>query len=258
MPETASNIDTYGDALTVEANILPSVINALTLGDSCTANIFSYAAYDTYSKINFRKFTHLSFDLFLKSYKGYLLLQAEGVLSNSRYLTIINFELPSTVRRLWVIDLLNSKVVINDLVSHGRNTGENYAESFSNTPESFKSSLGFYVTGMPYIGKNDYSLRLLGLEDGFNDNALERGIVMHGADYVSHSYIRQNHRLGRSQGCPAVPQKIHKYLINLIQGGSCLFIYYPEKHYLAKSNFINAPEPSKEFFQNSDYALNLP
>ena len=237
--------------------IFKAAANTDGAGDSAI-NYFEVSASDLYARFKFNKWNKLKYEVFLKAYKGYLVMKSEGMISNSRYITVMDFELSANQRRMWVLDLEKNKIVVHDLVSHGRNSGEEYARSFSNQPESFKSSLGFYVTGMDYLGKNDYSLRLHGVEEGFNDNAFERGIVMHGADYVNSRYIRCNKRLGRSQGCPAVSQKINKWLINTIEGGSCLFIYYPDKNYLKKSAIINAETPSKEFFQNSEYALNLP
>jgi hypothetical protein len=114
------------------------------------------------------------------------------------------------------------------LVAHGRNTGEEYANSFSNSPQSFKSSIGFYTTGEVYIGKHGVSLRLDGLEKGVNDNARSRGVVMHAADYVSTTFIKNNKRLGRSQGCPAVPINLSRAMIGTIKDKSCLFIYHPK------------------------------
>lgn len=242
----------------VQEALLPNVSNALNFGDSANINYLDLAACDLYSKFNFKRYNALDYDLFLMAYKGYLVMKSEGMISNDRYLTIMDFRLSANQRRLWLLDLEKSKIVIHELVSHGRNSGEEYAKSFSNRPESFKSSLGFYVTGVPYMGKNDYSLRLHGVEEGFNDNALDRGIVMHGADYVSHTFIRHHKRLGRSQGCPAVSTRLSQWLINTIQGGSCMFIYYPDKVYLSKSEIINAADPSKEFFQTKEIAVNLP
>ncbi len=210
-------------------------------------NFFEASANDLYSQFGFYKWNALRYDVFAKAYKGYVVMKSEGMISNSRYLTVMDFELSANQRRMWVLDLQKHKIVVHDLVSHGRNSGEEYARSFSNQPESFKSSLGFYVTGTNYMGKNDYSLRLHGAEEGFNDNAFERGIVMHAAEYVSSRYIKYHKRLGRSQGCPAVPEKINKWLINTIEGGSCLFIYYPDKKYLAKSELINADIPTNYF-----------
>jgi len=221
--------------------------NSLGSGDSAI-NYFEITTNELYTQFKFNKFNKLKFDIFAKALKGYLVMKNEGMISNAKYLTIMDFELSANQRRLWVLDLDKKKIILNELVSHGRNSGEEYARNFSNQPESFKSSLGFYVTGNNYIGKNDYSLRLHGIEEGFNDNAFERGIVMHGAEYVCSRYIRNNKRLGRSQGCPAVSGKISKWLINTIEGGSCLFIYYPDKNYLKKSELINADIPSNISF----------
>jgi hypothetical protein len=124
-------------------------------------------------------------------------------------------------------------------VAHGKNTGLQYATEFSNKLSSFESSLGFYVTMNTYNGSNGYSLKLKGCEKGFNDKALERNIVLHGAPYVSNKFIQQNGFLGRSYGCPAVPLEISDKIINTIKDGACLFIYHPTKKYLTQSVFIN-------------------
>jgi len=242
----------------IEASILPSTTNALNTSDSSEVSFLEIAATDEYSKFDFKKWNAVNYNLFLMAFKGYLVMKNDAMISKSQYLTIINFEMSSNLKRMWVLDMKNHKIVFHDLVSHGRNSGEEFATSFSNAHESYKSSLGFYVTGIPYMGKNDYSLRLHGVEEGFNDNAFDRGIVMHAAEYVCNSYICSNKRLGRSQGCPAVSPKINKQVINTIQGGSCLFIYYPDKKYLKVSGIINAKNPSKEYLQSSEYALNLP
>ncbi len=140
---------------------------------------------------------------------------------------------------MWVIDIKTQKVILKSLVSHGRNSGSEYATDFSNASESFKSSLGFYVTGETYTGKHGLSLRLDGMEYGINDNARNRAVVVHGADYVSKSFIKNTGRLGRSQGCPAVPYEIHKELIETIKGKSCIFIYHPSRNYVVKSKLVS-------------------
>ncbi len=177
----------------------------------------------------------------LESFKvalqGFNKLKAQGVVSRN-ILTLIDFSLSSNIKRLWVIDLDTDTVLIHSLVAHGRNTGEEFANSFSNAAESYKSSLGFYVTGEVYNGKHGKSLRLDGLEKGINDNARNRAVVVHGADYVSDSFIQNNKRLGRSLGCPAVPVEITDDLISAIKDRSCLFIYYPSDSYLHSSKFI--------------------
>ncbi len=170
---------------------------------------------------------------------GYELLVEEQFIKRTEVITIIDFSLPSNKERLWVLDLIQGKVLFHCLVSHGRNSGELMAEKFSNIPGSNASSPGFYTTGETYIGKHGFSLKLDGLEMGINDKARTRAIVMHGADYVSADYIRKYGRLGRSFGCPAVPPDLSKEIIQTIQGGSCLFIYVPKTSYLSNSPIIS-------------------
>lgn len=165
-------------------------------------------------------------------------LEREGKLTNTDIVSIIDFSLPSTKKRLFVIDLKNGKVLFNTLVSHGRNSGTDMATNFSNAPESFKSSLGFYVTGQTYRGEHGYSLRLEGAEEGINDNAMSRGIVMHSAAYVTEKLAKLQGYIGRSLGCPAVPEKLHRKIIEQIRNGTCLFLYSPDKYYLAHSKML--------------------
>jgi hypothetical protein len=177
----------------------------------------------------------LRFEVFQKALTGYLNLKQAGRLSeNQDRLTVIDFDLPSTEKRLWVLDLSAHKVLYHTLVAHGHNSGENEASSFSNTNESNMSSLGFYVTGHEYEGKHGHSLRLNGMDEGFNTNALARSVVMHGADYVSEAFIKQNGRLGRSLGCPALPLDSYAQIIDLVKGGSCLFLNKSNAGYASK------------------------
>lgn len=180
----------------------------------------------------------LSKEAFNYALAGMEKLEKEGKLKNTDLLTIADFSLPSNRKRLFVIDLKNGEVVFNTLVSHGRNSGTSLATAFSNAPESFKSSLGFYVTGDVYRGEHGTSLRLQGEEKGINDNAMSRGIVMHSAKYVSDQIARLQGYIGRSLGCPAIPEKVHKQIIELIKGGSCLFLYSPDKSYMANSKML--------------------
>lgn len=153
-------------------------------------------------------------------------------------LTLIDFSLPSTEKRLWVIDLTQGKILLNTVVAHGRNSGMLMAEKFSNRPESYQSSLGFYKTGETYFGKHGYSLRLDGLEKGINDQARNRAIVIHGADYAREEVAKMSGRLGRSLGCPAVPSELSKEVIDLIKDGSLLFIFADQEEYLNQSEYI--------------------
>lgn len=163
-----------------------------------------------------------------------------GKLSNYDLITIADFSKPSSSKRLFVIDLNKRQVLFQSYVAHGRNSGEDYATSFSDEMSSYQSSLGCYITGETYTGNNGYSLRLDGEEPGFNTHARERAIVMHGADYVSEAFIRDNGRLGRSFGCPAVPVALAQPIINTIKGGTCLFIYSPDKNYLSHSPLLKS------------------
>ncbi|MBN2213909.1 MAG: murein L,D-transpeptidase catalytic domain family protein [Bacteroidales bacterium] len=157
---------------------------------------------------------------------------------NKNLLTIIDYSRPSTAKRLFVIDLTKNAVIFKSYVAHGKNSGLNHAESFSNRIRSYESSLGFFITGNTYYGKHGYSLRLKGLEEEINDNAFKRAIVMHAAVYVSEDFIKVNGRLGRSYGCPAVPVEGHQYLIDLIKNNTCLFAYYPDNEYLSVSKYL--------------------
>ena len=153
-------------------------------------------------------------------------------------LTLIDFSRPSTAKRLFVFDMRERKVLFSSVVSHGKNSGDNYATSFSNEYGSYKSSLGFYLTESTYQGKNGYSLILNGLEKGINDRARERAIVMHGAAYADPSVASRGGRLGRSFGCPAVPQKLSRPIIDAIKGGSVMYIYAETPDYLAHSSVL--------------------
>ncbi len=161
------------------------------------------------------------------AFNGFLFLKQKKLLKNESLLTIIDFSRPSTDKRLFILDLKNEKVVKNTLVAHGMNTGDQNAESFSNEINSKKSSLGLFITQDSYFGKHGYSLRIKGMSKGLNDNVFKRAIVIHGADYVSESFIKQTGRIGRSFGCPALPLDDTKEIIDLIKDGTCLYIYHP-------------------------------
>lgn len=183
--------------------------------------------------------TGVSEEAFDCAIKGWEKLKASGEIHNDSVISIIDFTKTSDQKRLFVINLNSGKLLFNTWVSHGRNSGLSKAESFSNDRSSYKSSLGFYVTENTYQGKHGYSLKLKGEETGFNDNAEGRGIVMHAADYVNESFIKDRGYIGRSEGCPAIPEKIHKQLISQIRNGSCLFIYSNNASYLSQSQLLN-------------------
>ncbi|HNU89378.1 MAG TPA: murein L,D-transpeptidase catalytic domain family protein [Ferruginibacter sp.] len=182
----------------------------------------------------------LSKDAFEKAYKGFMILQSKDLLKNCNLLTIVDYSMSSIQKRLFVIEMVTGKILFNSLVAHGRKSGRERATDFSNAGESHKSSLGFFITLDTYKGSNGYSLKLKGCEKGINCNAQNRAIVMHGADYVSERFIRQNGYLGRSYGCPAVPTDINKKIIDVIKNGSCMFLYYPSKKYISRSKILNS------------------
>lgn len=192
----------------------------------------------SYSKLQFEG-KKPDFEIYRKGLIGYLNLKKQNRLSGSGLLTLIDFRLSSNKKRLWIIDLKKNEVIHNSLVAHGVNTGNEFAKVFSNTPNSNSSSLGFYITGETYHGKHGLSLRLDGIESGFNNNARKRAVVMHGADYVDASYTDAYGRIGRSFGCPSIPMKGHKDIIKKLANKSCMFIYYPDKEYLSKSLLAN-------------------
>lgn len=172
---------------------------------------------------------------------GFNVLKAKGKLKNDKILSIIDFSLPSSKKRLFVIDLKNYKLLYVTYTAHGKNSGLEKALYFSNDPESNKSSVGFYTTMGIYTGLHGYSLRLEGQEVGFNNKALERDIVMHGAEYVDESIIRSQGYLGRSLGCPAISPAIYKQLISKIKNGTCLFVYGNDNKYIINSKFLKRP-----------------
>ncbi len=177
--------------------------------------------------------------VFEYAYRGYLVLLQQHKLTRSNVITICDFSQSSRSRRLYVVDLENKKILVNTFVAHGRRSGGEYAKTFSNSASSHKSSLGFYVTEQTYMGKHGLSLKIHGLEKGFNDKADRRNIVVHGSKYVGEGFLQSNRVNGRSFGCPAVPISDVSDVIEDIKGGSCLFIYYPAKKYLKASKILN-------------------
>lgn len=205
---------------------------------SITAEVSAEAkALSLYERLELNKLG-LSADAMKYAYKGYEQLRKKGALDNSAILTIVDFSQSSRKKRLYIIDMENDKVLMNTYVAHGKNSGLDYATKFSNTPESLQSSLGFYVTKSTYFGKHGLSLRLEGKERGWNDKAEERAVVVHGANYIGDHRINSAY-MGRSFGCPAVPQEQSAKMINLVKEGSCLFIYHPSNRYLQDSKLLN-------------------
>ncbi|MBN9351529.1 MAG: murein L,D-transpeptidase catalytic domain family protein [Chitinophagaceae bacterium] len=180
----------------------------------------------------------LSEPAFQLALKGFGKLLEQGKIENSSVLTVIDFSKPSTTQRLFVLSLDSLKVLYKTFVAHGRNSGTLYANRFSNRVNSHMSSLGFYTTGNTYSGEHGYSLKLVGEEKGINDNAARRAIVIHGAYYVTPAYANVKGYIGRSYGCPALPQKISRPIIETIKDGSCVFIYSPDGNYMKKSDLL--------------------
>ena len=192
--------------------------------------------------------------VFKKALTGFFYLKATNNIKKN-ILTIIDFSISSKVERMWIIDMNEMKVLHSCLVAHGRNSGEEFATHFSNSPASCQSSLGFYLTGDTYVGQHGLSLYLDGVELGINDNARSRSIVMHGADYVSTNFINQAGRLGRSFGCPAIPMHGHEEIIKMLSNRSCLYIYYPDDNYQNSSGMF---EVEMAFNGLSNFLLESP
>jgi hypothetical protein len=217
-----------------------AVAGAAAFNDSAetvsTTNTAAIKAAALYSNMDLDKLG-LSFDAMTYAYKGYQELLDKGMI-HEEVLTVIDFSQPSSKKRMYILDVKNGKVLFNTYVAHGKNTGLEKAERFSNRIESLQSSLGFYVTKSTYSGKHGLSLRLDGQEAGWNDNAEARAVVVHGAQYIGSSRANAAY-MGRSFGCPAVPQSQAKTVINLIKDGTCLFIYHPTEKYLKTSKLLN-------------------
>lgn len=203
-----------------------------------TESSFSMKAEKVYSSLHSNNLPLPKMESFSKALQGFYQLKEKGAIKKD-ILTIVDFTLSSNTKRLWIIDMATNTILYNSLVAHGKNTGEEFANEFSNVSSSNKSSLGFYATGEVYQGKHGLSLRLDGLEKGINDNARNRAVVIHGADYVAESFIKTHGRLGRSQGCPALPVGITKEIINVIKDKSCLFIYHPSANYKTATKLIS-------------------
>ncbi|HUB59504.1 MAG TPA: murein L,D-transpeptidase catalytic domain family protein [Puia sp.] len=181
----------------------------------------------------------LSETAFEFAWRGYHNLVKKGSIRKKSVLSIADFSQSSSEKRMYVIDIRHRRLLYRTYVAHGQNSGAEYAETFSNEPESFMSSLGFYITKTTYVGKNGLSLRLDGVDDGYNDKAMMRNIVLHGCSYVGERYLESFGSTGTSLGCPAVPAAISSRIIRAVKGGSCLFIYHPTQEYLDHSVVIN-------------------
>lgn len=210
----------------------------IVASDSREENNSAALSAKLYEELNLAT-TGLSQEALSSAVKGYEKLKEEGVLENTQYLTIVDLSQSSRKKRFYLLDVENYKLALNTFVAHGKNSGVDKAVRFSNRPQSEASSLGFYVTKNTYSGKHGLSLKLAGLENGFNDNAESRAIVVHGAEYVNEGRVNSDY-MGRSQGCPALPQSVAPKVIRMIKGGSAVFVYNPDAKYLSNSKILNS------------------
>ncbi len=224
--------------LTTEGDKI-SVTSTNPVSSQPATTVAEFAA-QAYQQLNFSAGETLNPVVFEKAVHGYLALKEANKLGDqSNILSICDFSLSSNHRRLWIIDMAQKRVLLNDLVAHGAGSGEEMATAFSNKDNSHQTSLGFYVTGETYQGQHGNSLRLIGMDKGFNCAALARGIVVHGANYVNNAYAAANKRIGRSWGCPAVNDAIAQKVIGMIKGGSCMFVFAGDKKYDRTSYWAN-------------------
>lgn len=215
---------------------------------SCFFSVLADAATNSDTKTfidqNVKVFTQkdkkINPDVLKLALNAYENAEKEGVNISKPVLTLIDYSLPSSSKRMWILDLINHEVLFNGLVAHGKYSGEYYATQFSDNPGSLQSSLGVFLTENTYIGHNGYTLKIKGLEPGFNENAESRRIVMHGAWYVSQNLVKTRGAIGRSWGCPAIEQQYINPVINTIKDGSLLVAYAPDTNWLNKSRFLNA------------------
>lgn len=206
------------------------------------------AFLELYKRIDFKGSSKPDYPVFRKALIGFLNIQRQqSDLNQQPVLTLIDFERPSNEKRMWVIDLAEAELLFNELVAHGRNSGDLYADSFSNQLNSLASSLGFYLTGEVYSGKYGRSLRLDGLEKNYNDRARERAVVLHGADYASEAFVETQGRLGRSYGCPAVPFENKDAIVSAIDARTVIFINGEDAMYEEKSSLLRSPEAIEQF-----------
>ena len=211
---------------------LSAVFIGLFLSVVVYANGTAFQAKELYNEMKLNGL--IKYDVFVQGVEGFNKIDKK----EKNILTIVDFSLPSTEERMYVLDLEKKELLFKSYVSHGKNTGDLYAENFSNVAESNKSSLGFFMTEAPYKGSNGYSLRLAGLEKGINDNAMKRNIVVHGADYANPEMIKTSRRLGRSFGFFAVPEDINHEIIDTIKGRSIIYVY-ADKLKLTEERYVS-------------------
>jgi hypothetical protein len=197
----------------------------------------------------------LDYTIFKKAFIGYLNLRNSNLISAKQLLTIVDFNKSSTQKRLWIVDLANQKLLFNTLVAHGQGSGDDMPDKFSDIVNSHQSSLGFYVTSSIYSGKHGLSMKLDGMDKGFNTNAKDRAVVIHGAEYVSESFINQHGRVGRSHGCPALPVALTGKIIESIKGKTTLFIAGPQVKYA--SQYTDSATAMSSFMAKNSLAASI-
>jgi len=208
---------------------------ALALSATCST---AYAA----NPLLLSKLSHAAPELnpqALKSALSAMQCAVNNGAKQAQLLAVIDYSQPSTARRLWIVDLNRKTLVLRYLVAHGKKSGENFATSFSNTDGSNQSSLGLFSTQESYVGSHGYSLRMDGLEPGINDQARERAIVIHPADYVNPLWSKTQGRIGRSLGCPAVRPQVARQVVDKLKNGQFMFAWYPDKRWLQSSAYLN-------------------
>ncbi len=215
----------------------PRASDSVPIDTGSVVSAASAAEVDTFHAAVMNKYTqmglanyNLDTSVFAMAYTGYLNLRAADQTSSS-ILTIVDFNVPSDQPRMWIVELAQDSLLLHTWSAHGEGSGREMATRFSNRPGSLQTSLGFYLTAEEYIGKNGRSLRLDGLDEGFNTNARRRYVVMHGADYVSQDTIDALGYLGNSEGCPAVSHAVNHQVIDWVKGKSVLFITGPDAGY---------------------------
>lgn len=188
--------------------------------------MFFYDAFGLRDKLNYR--------VFKMALKGFSKIEKK----KTDYLVIVDYSQPSNNKRFFVLNMGTFNLEDYTYVAHGKNSGAEMAVSFSNKLNSYKSSVGFYLTGKTYNGRYGYSLKLYGLEEGYNSNAYKRGVVIHGAEASEPEYLKKFGFLGRTEGCPAVPKSLNKQIIEKIREGSVLFIFGNDNKYIRDSKLI--------------------
>ncbi len=224
------------------------------LSNSANSPLLKKTADSIYDLISLGQYG-LEKDVFFNAYKGFEILKNKGLLHKTNTLTICDYSQSSINKRLYVIDLKSSRLLFNTYVTHGRNSGDEFATSFSNYENSNKSCLGFLVTGATYNGKAGLSMTFDGMEPGINDRVKSRSIVLHGSHFVAASVYANGNEISKSLGCPAVPYGIHTRIIDAIKGGSCFFIYHPDSWYKNTSKILNAPFDLKPAIEIPNIAI---